>query len=313
MRVGVIGVGNMGFHHARIYAEMAREGILEFVGIADLNFERAKEVGEKFGVRAFGDYRELLNIVDAVSIAVPTKLHYEVSVEFIRKGVSVLVEKPICDSVEKAREMIRLAEMEGVKLMVGHVERFNPAVLKLKELIRKGELGELITMSARRLGPFNPNASETNVVVDLAIHDIDVMRFITGSEIEQVYARCRRIVGISEDYALIYLKFGNSLDCVIETNRLTPQKIRNLSAVCLKAFANLDYIQQDLFILGDDGIKRVEVQKREPLRNEIESFIECIKKDRRPLVDGECGLYALMVAIKALESSKKNEVLEVFE
>jgi len=310
MRVGVVGVGNMGFHHARIYSELSRDGIVEFVGVADLNFERAKEVGKKFGVNAFRDYRDLLKIVDAVSIAVPTNFHYDVSMDFIEHGISVLVEKPISDSVEKAREMVRAAEIEGVKLMVGHVERFNPAVLKLKELIDCRKIGDLITMSAKRLGPFNPSASETNVIIDLAIHDIDIMCFLTESEVEEVYARCKRILGNSEDYALINLKFRD-FDGMVETNRLTRHKVRNLSVVSLNNFFQLDYIQQEITAFQEDGIRRIEVQKREPLRGEIESFIECVKRDKKPPVDGEAGLYALIVATKALESSKRNEVLKV--
>jgi UDP-N-acetylglucosamine 3-dehydrogenase len=310
MKVGVVGVGNMGFHHARIYAELSRDGIVEFLGVADLNFERAKEVAKKFGVSAFSDYRDLLGVLDAVSIAVPTKLHYDVSMDFIRHGVNVLVEKPISDSVEKAREMVRAAEIEGVKLMVGHVERFNPAVLKLKELIDRGKIRDLITMSARRLGPFNPSASETGVIIDLAIHDIDIMCFLTESEVEEVYARCRRVLGSSEDYALINLKFRN-FDGVVETNRLTRHKVRNLSVVSLNGLFQLDYIQQEITAFQEDGIKKVDVQKREPLRGEIESFIECIERDKKPPVDGEVGLYALIVATEALESSRRNEVLKV--
>ncbi|MEM3896426.1 MAG: Gfo/Idh/MocA family oxidoreductase, partial [Archaeoglobaceae archaeon] len=268
MRVAVIGVGNMGYHHARIYSEFAKEGKVELVGVSDVNAYRAKEVAEKFGTRAFKDYRELLGFVDAVSIAVPTPLHYEVAMDFIKAGVHVLVEKPIADSVEKAEEMIREAEKNGVVLMVGHVERFNPAVLKLKELISAGELGEVITMSAKRVGPFDGRNSNVNVIIDLAVHDIDIMGFLLNSKVCYVYSKARRILGETEDYALITLRFENNTDGIVETNRLTPYKLRLLNTVGSKGVAELYYIHQKLCVYKDNIVKEVEIAKREPLKVE---------------------------------------------
>jgi len=311
MRVAVIGVGNMGYHHARIYSEFAKEGKVELVGVSDANAYRAKEVAEKFGTRAFKDYRELLGFVDAVSIAVPTPLHYEVAMDFIKAGVHVLVEKPIADSVEKAEEMIREAEKNGVVLMVGHVERFNPAVLKLKELISAGELGEVITMSAKRVGPFNPNFSNTNVILDLAVHDIDVMSFLIDSKVREVYARARKIYGKADDYSLIMLSFENKVDGIVETNRLTPYKFRTLSIVSSKGALQLDYIEQKLLEYTMEKKREIEVERKEPLKLEIQNFIESVLEDKKPLVDGYTGLRAIIIAFKAMESSKKNEVVRV--
>ena len=149
LRVGVVGVGNMGFHHARIYSELAKEGKVELVGVADANFERAKEVASKFNTKAFSDYRGLIGRVDAISIAVPTSLHRQVALDFIENGVSVLVEKPIAESIESAQEIIRAARKNNVTLMVGHVERFNPAVLKLKEVLDEDLIGKVVTLTAK--------------------------------------------------------------------------------------------------------------------------------------------------------------------
>lgn len=310
MRFAVVGVGNMGYHHTRIYSELAKEGKVEFVGVSDAKMERAKEVAERFGTRAFKDYKELLGLVDAVSIAVPTSLHYDVAMDFIKAGVHVLVEKPIADSIEKAKRMIEEAERNGVILMVGHVERFNPAVLKLKELISNGEIGEVITMSAKRVGPFNPRVSETSVILDLAVHDIDVMSFLVDSTVREVYAKSRKIYGTAEDYGLILVSFENEIDGIVETNRLTPYKFRNLNVVSSKGALQLDYIEQKLVGYTVDK-REIEVERREPLKVELQNFIESVLNGKKPLVDGYTGLKALIVAFKALESSKRNEVVKV--
>ncbi|WP_042698098.1 UDP-N-acetylglucosamine 3-dehydrogenase [Thermococcus sp. PK] len=313
LRVGVVGVGNMGFHHARIYSELAKEGKAKLVGVADANFERAKEVAEKFGTEAFGDYRKLVKEVDAVSIAVPTSLHRQVALEFIENGVHVLVEKPIAESIESAKEIIKVAEKNNVVLMVGHVERFNPAVLKLKETIDQGMLGEIVTMNAKRVGPMVVRIADVGVIIDLAVHDIDVMSFLADSRVKEVYAKARNVKHPAkvEDYALILLGFEKDVDGVIETNRLTPHKTRTLNVVGTDGIAYLDYINQSLTLYDDKWVREAKIEKKEPLRLELEHFIECVKEGKKPLVGGKEGLHALEVAVKALESSAKDEVVKL--
>ncbi|RLF88563.1 gfo/Idh/MocA family oxidoreductase, partial [Thermococci archaeon] len=189
LRVGVVGVGNMGRHHARIYSELSKEGKVEFVGVADANLERAKEVASQFKTKAFGDYEELVERVDAVSIAVPTSLHRQVALEFIEHGANVLVEKPIAESIESAQEIIRAAKKNDVILMIGHVERFNPAVLKLKEILDENLIGKVVTLTAKRVGPLPPQIKDVGVIIDLAVHDIDVMSFLLERNVRKVYAR----------------------------------------------------------------------------------------------------------------------------
>lgn len=313
LRVGVVGVGNMGRHHARIYSELSKEGKVELVGIADADLERAKEIASQFKTKAFGNYRELIEKVDAVSIAVPTSLHRQVALEFIENGVSVLVEKPIAESIESAQEIIRAAEENGVTLMVGHVERFNPAVLKLKETIGQGMLGEIVTMNAKRVGPMVLRIRDVGVIIDLAVHDIDVMSFLSGSRVREIYAKARNVKHPAdvEDYALIMLTFENEVSGIIETNRLTPHKTRSLSVVGTEGIAYLDYIGQNLVIYDDKWIKEAKIERREPLRNELEHFIKCVVEERKPLVSGEEGLHALKVAVKALESANKDEIVKL--
>jgi len=316
LRVGVVGIGNMGYHHARIYSELARERRLEFVGVADANFERAREVAKQFGTSAFGDYRELAKEeLDAVSIAVPTSLHRQVALEFIEKGISVLVEKPIAESIESAQEIISAAKANNVILMVGHVERFNPAVLKLKETIEQGMLGEIVTMNAKRVGPMVVRIRDVGVIIDLAVHDIDVMSFLSDSRVREIYAKARNVKHPAnvEDYALIMLTFENEVSGIIETNRLTPHKTRTLNIVGTEGIAYLDYISQNLVIYDDRWVKEAKIERREPLRNELEHFIECVREERKPLVSGEEGLHALKVAVKALESALEDKIVKLGE
>ncbi|WP_456394792.1 UDP-N-acetylglucosamine 3-dehydrogenase [Thermococcus sp.] len=316
LRVGVVGVGNMGYHHARVYSELAREGKVELVGIADANFERAKEVAKRFGAIPYADYRELAKEeLDAVSIAVPTSLHRQVALEFIGKGTSVLVEKPIADTVENARVIIEASREEGVTLMIGHIERFNPAVLKLKEVIEGGILGEIVTMNAKRVGPMVVRIADVGVIIDLAVHDIDVMGFLAGSRVREVYAKARNVKHPAnvDDYALIMLTFENEISGVVETNRLTPHKTRTLNVVGTSGIAYLDYINQSLTIYDEQWVKEAKIQKKEPLRNELEHFIECVEGRKRPLVSGEEGLHALEVAIRALESAEEDKIVKLGE
>ena len=312
LRVGVVGVGNMGRHHARIYSELSKEGKIEFVGVADANLERAKEVASQFKTKAFGDYRELVGEVDAVSIAVPTSLHKQVVLEFIENGVSVLIEKPIAESIESAQEIIRAAKKNNVTLMVGHVERFNPGVLKLKEILDENLIGKVVTLTAKRVGPLPPQIKDVGVIVDLAVHDIDVMSFLVGRNVRKVYTRAGSAKNPLEleDYAIIMLDFENATG-VVETNWLTPHKVRTLSVVGTEGIAELNYITQKLILYNHEWVKEAKVQFKEPLRNELEHFIECVKKKKKPLVNGEEGLHALMVAIKALESANRDEAIDV--
>jgi len=312
LRVGVVGVGNMGRHHARIYSELSKEGKVEFVGVADANLERAKEVASQFKTWAFANYKELVERVDAVSIAVPTSLHNQVALEFIENGVSVLVEKPIAESIESAQEIIRAAKKNDVILMIGHVERFNPAVLKLKEILDENLIGKVVTLTAKRVGPLPPQIKDVGVIIDLAVHDIDVMSFLLERNVRKVYARAGSAKNPLEleDYAIIMLDFENATG-VVETNWLTPHKVRTLSVVGTEGIAELNYITQKLILYNHEWVKEAKVQFKEPLRNELEHFVECVKKKEKPLVDGEEGLHALMVAIKALESANRDKAIDV--
>ena len=315
LRVGVVGVGMMGRHHVRVYSKLAEEGRVELVGIADTNLERARELAVTYGTTPYPNYTELAREgLDAVSIAVPTSLHRDVAVEFINRGAGVLVEKPIADTVENAEAIMQAAEDAGVTLMVGHIERFNPAVLRLKEIIEGGLLGRLVTISAKRVGPMAKRIRDVGIIVDLGVHDIDVISFLFGEPVRTVYARAGNVlhpVGV-EDHALITLGFEGGTG-IVETNWLTPHKTRTLSVVGTEGIAYVDYISQSLKLYNHEWIREAKIDRREPLRNELEHFIECVENGERPITDGEAGLHALRVALLAQESARTGRVMEVKE
>jgi len=296
VKVGVVGVGAMGQHHARLYFGLA----CKLVAIADKNLERAKEIGEKYRTRYYQDHRALLGEVEAVSIAVPTSLHKEVTLDFIENGVHCLVEKPIASTLEEAKEMIRAAERRDVKLMVGHVERFNPAVIKLKELVEGGALGELIIISTRRVGPFVPRVRDVGIIIDAATHDIDIARYLVGREPVGVFAKAGRIRHEKEDHAIIVLDFDGTV-ASIEVNWFTPHKVRSLVATGTEGIAYLDYIEQTVEIYDSEWKKIPEIKREEPLKLELEHFLDCIETNRKPLIDGNEGLKVLEIAMRAYE------------
>ncbi len=311
IRVGVVGVGNMGRNHARVYRELMREGLgVELVGVADKDPSRARAVAEAYGTRAYTDYRDLLREgVDAVSIAVPTTLHRSVALDFIRSGVHVLVEKPIAATYSEAMDMAREAREHGVILMVGHIERFNPAVQKFRELIERGMLGRPLVLTARRVGPLPPQIRDVGVTIDLAIHDVDVIHYVTGREIRGMTIRGGSALHPMnhEDYTVILMELEDGILGVIEANWLTPYKLRRLYATGDKAVAELDYIQQTLVLHNSEFTINVKVEKSEPLKNELRHFIECVRDNKKPLIDGEEAAGIIKMVEEALERGLRSQ------
>ena len=298
LRVGVVGLGMMGQHHARVYSQLK----CELVGVVDTDIERAKEIGEKYGIKYYTDYTELIPQVDAVSIAVPTTLHQQVATDFIKQGVHCLVEKPIASNLKEAQEMIQAAEENHIKLVVGHVERFNPVVLSLKQLIDEGILGELMIISTRRVGPFVSRIRDVGIIIDTATHDIDIARYLVGKEPVEVFSKAGRFKHPKEDHAIVVLDFGGTTAC-IEVNWFTPHKVRSLVATGSEAIAYLDYIEQELTVHNSQGMEIVKVEKAEPLKLEIEHFLKCVENDTQPLVDGYEGLKVLKIALEASKTA----------
>jgi len=308
MRVGVIGCGAFGQHHVRNFSEMPD---IELVGVADIDEARLSIMKERFGVFGHTDYEKLLKCnLDAVTIAVPTTLHKKAALTALEKGVHILVEKPIASTVEEATAMIAKAEKEGLKLMVGHVTRFDPTIMRLKTMIDKGELGQLVSLSAKRVGPYHPRIRDVGIIIDLGVHDIDIISYLYGEHAQKVAAVAGRTIHTFEDYASILLTFGSNKPGLIDTNWLSPHKVRKLTAVGTKSIVDVDYLTHSLRNYDSEWIRDAKIEGREPLRTELETFISCIKEDKNVPISGEDGLYTLKVALSAIKSYEEGR--EVF-
>jgi len=324
MRVGVIGVGSMGQNHARVYSEIA-----DLIGVADPDVEVGHAVANRFNIPHFKDHKELLKEeLDAVSIATPTKLHFSIAKDVIDAGIHVMVEKPMCTTFEESLKLIEMAREAGVVLAVGHIERHNPVVAFAKTALQRGDYGDVITASARRVSSFPERVRDVGVIMDLGIHEIDVMRYLIGSEVESVYTLGgRQVHERFEDHANILLNFRNGVNGFVEVNWLTPMKVRKLALTCLKNFVELDYTTQSLVISSatlmrydpfnlyqvpfEYDIRQVSLQKQEPLKRELEDFLDAVRNKREPLVNGEEALETLRIVNAAIESQRVGRKVEL--
>lgn len=303
LRVGVAGVGVMGSNHARVFADLAG---IRLVGVADPDPAPRDMVASALGCAGLSNIEELLaEGVDAMTIAAPTHLHRELALCCIKQGVHVLVEKPIAPSVVEGRAIIAAARHAGVSLMVGHVERFNPTVEAIKEAIR-GE--DILSIAITRVGPFPPRMSNVGVVIDLAVHDIDLIRWFTESEIAEVQPQLSSAVAEREDIALLQFRTVSGVLAHINTNWLTPFKARNVTIATRKKYIMGDLLTRQVtecFGFQPDGsysMRHLSVGHAEPLRAELQAFISAIRAGREPAVTGDEGVASLEIAIRCLEA-----------
>jgi UDP-N-acetylglucosamine 3-dehydrogenase len=311
LKVGVIGAGAMGKNHIRIYSEMPG---VELAGISDIDKDLVESLAQQYNTKAFTDYKEMLaSGVDAVSIVVPTKMHRQVAIDAIEAGAHVLVEKPIADSVENADAIIEAAEKKGLLVMVGHIERFNPAVIKLKEIIDSGLLGKIVSISTTRVGPYNPRIRDVGVILDIGVHDIDVISYLYGTNVNQVYAVAGADIHSFEDHATIHMRLDHEFSGLVEVNWLTPHKVRKLTAVGVGGVAYLDYMDQTVELHDSGWIRKAKIEQKEPLRNELEYFIDCINTGKQPNPSGTDGKHALKVSLAAISSYKEAKMIDIKE
>jgi predicted dehydrogenase len=304
----------MGINHARVYGEM--EGV-ELVAVADPSDERRRLAARPplaGSLRTYADYSEMLarERLDLVSVAVPTRLHREVSLAALERRVATLVEKPIAAEVEEARAILAAADEAGCQLMVGHVERFNPAVQELKRRLEAGELGRIFLARAERVGPFPQRTRDVGVVQDLATHDIDVMRFLLGSEVERVYAETEAGLRTEhEDLLSAVLRFSSGVVGLLEVNWLTPTKVRRLAMVGEAGMFVVDYLTQELTGGGEGAMTCIPVEKKEPLRAELEAFVESVARGSPPPMPAGDALVAVELAARLVESGRTGRVVQV--
>jgi UDP-N-acetylglucosamine 3-dehydrogenase len=329
-RVAVIGVGSMGRNHARVYKEMPD---VELVGVADFDLKAAQAVAQLNNTVAYPDMDSLLAEThpDAVTVAVPTQGHYETVRQALNAGCHVLVEKPIAATVDQANALIQMARQLDKVLMVGHIERFNPAIIELKRRLDAGQLGSIFQIHTRRLGPFPPRVRDVGVVVDLATHDLDIMRYLTGAEVTRVYAETKRQIHTSnEDIFSGMVRFDNDVLGVLEINWITPTKIRELYVTGESGMFMANFLTQDLYFyenaeivganwdtlsvirgVSEGSMVRYAINRKEPLRAEQEAFIAAIAGTPTYVARGEDGVTALKLALACIESGQSHDVVKL--
>jgi len=313
IRVGVIGVGRLGQHHTRIYAESPNA---ELVGLVDTDRVRAGKMAKSYVTQALFDHRMLFGKVDAVSIAVPTTFHHEIARDFLSHGVHVLVEKPIAATVPEARELVNLARKNNLILQVGHVERFNAAIVRLREVVKQP-----VFIEAHRLGPYDPRVQDVGVVLDLMIHDLDIVLEIVQSPVRSIDAVGVAIVSDKEDIANARIHFENGCIANLTASRITPKKTRKIRFFQEDTYISVDYVKPGMEIYSKVPVanprpgapavdivrKRVRLKWQEPLKAEIEHFLECVANGMTPQITGEKARDALALAVEISEMIRSNE------
>ena len=308
LKMGVIGVGNMGQHHTRVLSLLKD---VELVGVADVNVERGLDLAGKYRVRFFENYQELLPHVEAVCIAAPTKLHHRLGLECLNSGVHVLIEKPIAASIAEAESLVNAAAETNCILQVGHIERFNPAFLELSKVLKTENL---LALEAHRMSPYSNRANDVSVVLDLMIHDLDLLLELANSPVIKINATGSRIAESKYlDYVTATLNFANGIVATVTSSKVTHRKIRGLVAHCKNSLTEADFLNNEIlihrqttadyttdygqiFYRQDGFIEKVYTSNIEPLHAELEHFVSCVRGGDQPSVGGEQALKALRLA-----------------
>ncbi|UCH12813.1 MAG: Gfo/Idh/MocA family oxidoreductase [Candidatus Omnitrophota bacterium] len=293
LKVAVIGVGKLGSLHAKIYSQMKE---VELTGVCDIKAKVAKTVARQCNTAYYTNYRDLLGKQDVVSIAVPTFLHYKIAKDFLMAKTHLLIEKPITTVVKEANSLLSLASKNNLTLCVGHIERFNSAVEVFQKL-----KGDIRFIECHRLGPFSSRVADVGVVLDLMIHDIDIILGLIKDKIQNIDAVGVNILTKHEDIANARIKFRNGAICNITASRVSAKNLRKIRIFQPGAYISIDYIKQEAILYRKIGRliipRKINIKKQQPLKKELSSFIECIKSGKKPLVSGVEGRDALKIAL----------------
>jgi len=308
LRVAVIGTGFWGKNQARVLAQLDQT---ELVYVCDMDGARARAVGAEFHVPYLTNTAEVFarNDVDAVTICTPTITHKEVATQALRAGKHTLVEKPMTSTVAEARELVAVAKERGLRLMPGHIERFNPAVDYLRSLLDDNKIGTVTLFHARRVGRWPERIGDVGVVRDTAIHDVDLARYIFRDEVQSVHAKIGSIRHTKEDYAEIMLEFKKGGTAFIDANWLTPRKTRTLIVTGSEAIVQLDYISQEITVEDSKQSMKPNLEKQEPLRLELTHFAESTLNGKPFKVNGEDGLRAVEICEVVLQSGMSGQTV----
>ncbi|MBD3413459.1 MAG: hypothetical protein GF421_03385 [Candidatus Aminicenantes bacterium] len=295
-RVGIIGVGYLGTQHARILSYLEEA---DLKAVADIDRNKAMVIGNRHRVPYYEDFQDMMEAIDVGIVATTTNEHFPIAKKLLQKGKSVLVEKPITDTVEQGEELVELAKNKGLILQVGHLERFNPAVERLKNLVTEPKFIEV-----QRLGSFSARSLDTNVVLDLMIHDLDIILDLIADEVEVIRSSGIHVLSEKFDIANARLEFQSGCVATLTASRVHQGKVRNLRIFEPTSYYSIDYIDQEIKVFPLNGrqteIKSLEIKKEEPLKKELINFFKCLDDGKQRKVSGSEGVRALKLAHRVL-------------
>src|SRR6201981_1487714 len=300
IRIGVVGVGSIGKNHARICAELAEA---QFSAVLDINRESAEMIAAQYGAKVANSLDEFISLIDAATVAAPTAVHYEIGSAILTHGKHVLIEKPITETTDQAQDLVRLAKERSVILQVGHIERFNPILSALEQRLTRPRFIE-----AHRLSPYPFRSVEIGVVLDLMIHDLEIILHLVRSPVKSIDAVGIPVLSKAEDIANARIRFESGCVANVTASRISPEKMRKIRVFQQDAYLSLDYQKQsgEMFRLVNGVISReaVEIEKDEPLKSELLSFVECSRKGIQPVVSGSQAAAALELAVEITEMTR---------
>ena len=303
MKIAVIGVGYLGTQHTRILSYLENA---ELVGVVDIDYDKAMQIGNRHGVKYFRDYREVIDLIDAAVVATPTSEHYSIAKDLIMQGKAVLVEKPITETVEQGEKLVKIAKEKNIILQVGHLERFNPAVEELEKVVTEPKFIEV-----QRLGSFSARSLDIDVILDLMIHDLDIILALVKDEVKIIKATGTHVLTDKIDIANARLEFKSGCVANITASRVHHGKIRKLRVFQPNVYFSVDYIDQEVKVFSLDGEKintqTLRVKKEEPLKKELENFLQGVIGKKKIKVTGEEGLTALRLAYQVLKEAQSEK------
>ncbi len=325
IKIAVLGLGYMGQNHLRVISKSPE---VKVVAICDIDLKKTKKLTKLYNVKAYKDYKKLIKNenLDAVFICLPTSLHYKASGFAIDKNIAVFIEKPICATPRQARKLIKAASLKKVPVMVGHIERFNPVVSEIKQRITSGELGKIIHIHTQRFSPPPARAQDVSAIVDLATHDIDIIKYILGHDPIRIYSETENKYHQKEDLMSALIRFADGVIGLVEVSWLHPTKIRNLTVVGQNGMYVANYLTQELLFYrqNDNKLKnkslspsntwadvvKIGFEAKEPLQIELEAFIRALKAKSKMPITAEEGLAALEMTSKMEKSGISHKVIK---
>jgi len=301
VRVGIIGVGYLGTQHARILSYLEEA---ELKGVADIDFKKAMVIGNRHRVKYYEDFEDMLDEIDVGIVAAPTSEHFSIATKLLSEGKSVLLEKPITETVQQAEELVVTANKNGLILQIGHLERFNPAVEAIENIISEPKFIEV-----QRLGSFSARSLDIDVVLDLMIHDLDIILALIKDEVKVIRSSGIHVLSNKIDIANARLEFASGCVATLTASRVHQGKVRKLRIFEATSYYSIDYIDQEVKVFPLNGrqtdIKTLKIKKEEPLKKELINFFRCIRDGKTRKVSGEEGLRALKLAYSVLKEAEE--------